>query len=234
MLDVRHIEHENGFIEGSDSSLMVQATAPNNRLFAHLDHAGCCLTPSFENIMATSGVPVLVVDGEGFVIYINAETEALIGYRVAEIRGKHITEIVDATPNWVASEFSYLADNRLWSGSVLLKRETGANLRVTVNAFKSLVPSDTAEYIAFLHGASIEGPAICRLPDVEARSALSADEFALLEMLSEGFVEKEIAAITGAPVSRIDRELQKLLEKLNASSRTEACVRALREGLLAA
>jgi PAS domain S-box-containing protein len=220
-------------MQAGDSLLSIEARPPNSAVFAHLGHAGCCLTKPFYNVMVDSEVPVLVVDGEGFVIYINPETEALLGYRLLEILGKHITQIVEAAPNWVASEFSYLADNRLWSGSVLLKRERGDNLRVAVNAFRSLSPSDTAEYIAFLHGGDPEGPAICRLPDVEARAALSPEEFALLEMLSEGFVEKEIAAISGAPVWRIDHQLHRLLDRMKVSSRTEACIKALQDGVLA-
>jgi DNA-binding CsgD family transcriptional regulator len=198
----------------------------------HPVHAGCCVTVPFLRVVGDSSVPVLVVDGEGFVIYANPELDDLMGYPA--LAGKHITEVVDAAPNWVASEFSYLADNQLWSGNVLLRRFQGDNLRVTVNAFKSLVASSDAEYIAFLHGISGEGPAICRNPDTGTQYGLSVEEVALLELLSEGFSDREVAAIVGSPVAVVDLDVRRLLRKLDVASRSEAAVMALREGLLAA
>lgn len=176
---------------------------------------------------------MLVVDGEGFIVYANPQVESLMDYALGKLAGKHITEIVDASASWVASEFSYLADNRLWSGSVLLRRAQGDNLRVSANAFRSVIPGSSAEYIALLHGVGGEGPAICRIPDAGSRYALSVEEVALLELLSEGFIEKEIAAILGSSVWAVSREQQRLLQKLGVSSRTEAGIKALQEGLVA-
>ncbi|MGE0058240.1 MAG: PAS domain-containing protein [Dehalococcoidia bacterium] len=199
----------------------------------HPHHDGCCLTAAFDRVMYASSVPVLVVDEEGLIVYVNPQLEGLMDYPSGELAGMHITEIVDAAPGWVATEFSYLADNRLWSGNVLLRRLRGGNFRVSVNAFRSVTPSSTAEYVALLHGIDGDGPAICRNPQAGAQHALTVEETALLELMSEGFIEKEIAAILGWSVWAVSREQHRLLAKLDASSCTEAGIRALQEGLFA-
>ncbi len=60
---------------------------------------------------------------------------------------------------------------------------------------------------------------------------LSFRELTVLELIATGKPDKEIAAILGISPHTANKHVAKILRKMNAASRTEASVRALREGL---
>jgi len=61
---------------------------------------------------------------------------------------------------------------------------------------------------------------------------LTERELAVLRQIAEGRNNKEIALTLGVSVSTVKSHVQDLLEKLSASDRTVAAVKALRQGLL--
>jgi DNA-binding CsgD family transcriptional regulator len=50
--------------------------------------------------------------------------------------------------------------------------------------------------------------------------------------MSDGYTDRQIAAALGRNVNTFYKDVRNILAKLNAHSRTEACVRAIREGLI--
>jgi len=64
------------------------------------------------------------------------------------------------------------------------------------------------------------------------RYGLSDRELRILDYMSDGYTDKQIAVATGRSVFTINQQVRSILAKLNARSRTEACVRVIREGLL--
>ena len=65
-----------------------------------------------------------------------------------------------------------------------------------------------------------------------ASSPLTAREAEVLRLIADGQGNKEIARTLGISVSTVKFHVQDILEKLSASDRTQAAVKALRQGLL--
>src|SRR4051812_7194208 len=61
---------------------------------------------------------------------------------------------------------------------------------------------------------------------------LTVAEFRVLDRMTEGLADKEIAAQLGSPRFTVNKHVTNILAKMAARSRTEAAVRAIREGLL--
>ena len=57
-------------------------------------------------------------------------------------------------------------------------------------------------------------------------------EVAVLEFIARGSSDKEIARELGVSVFTVNKHVSKILHKMNASSRTEAGIRVLKEELL--
>ena len=70
-----------------------------------------------------------------------------------------------------------------------------------------------------------------RTPEA-ASSPLTPRETEVLRLIADGQGNKEIARTLGISVSTVKFHVQDLLEKLSASDRTQAAVKALRQGLL--
>jgi DNA-binding NarL/FixJ family response regulator len=69
-----------------------------------------------------------------------------------------------------------------------------------------------------------------REPETEA--VLTTREREILELLSEGFGNKQIAARLGISTNTVKTHLEFLFEKLGVSTRAEAVARGVRRGLL--
>jgi DNA-binding NarL/FixJ family response regulator len=61
---------------------------------------------------------------------------------------------------------------------------------------------------------------------------LSHPDLRLLSLLAEGFADKEIAELLGKSVWTVNRSVHDLMRKMDVSSRTEACVVALKRALI--
>jgi DNA-binding NarL/FixJ family response regulator len=55
----------------------------------------------------------------------------------------------------------------------------------------------------------------------------------LLHLIAEGFADKEIASLLSTSVWTINRDVSEMLSRLDVMSRTEACVKAIRTGMIA-
>jgi len=51
--------------------------------------------------------------------------------------------------------------------------------------------------------------------------------------MARGYTNEQIASALGRSVYTVNLQVRSVLAKLNARSRTEACVRVIREGLIA-
>ena len=180
-----------------------------------------------------ASIATIVVGPTGYIIYTNAAAAKLLGYGVPELTEKHITEIVEAAPDWVASEFQHLIDNQTWSGRVLFRPPEGGLVKASVNAFSRPLPTDGAEHIAFLQSTFPDGPAIDRLPATELAQQFTTPDLALLHLIAAGFGDAEIAGIRGTDEPTVKDEVKTVREKLHVASRTEAAIVAMRGRLVA-
>ncbi|HEX5369563.1 MAG TPA: LuxR C-terminal-related transcriptional regulator [Dehalococcoidia bacterium] len=201
-------------------------------VLSHAPHPGCVITPAFCSVLDHDSVAVIVVDGTGGFIYCNASAEALLGYDAATLTSRTIFEVVDADSAWITSEFGHLAQHDIWSGRVRLRQLDGGFVRVAVNAFANRAQDSTSEYVAMLHAAAPDEPAIVRLEAQAGVSGLTARHISVLQLLAEGFADKEVASILNTSVWTINKDVGTVLHELNASSRTEACIKAVRRQLI--
>lgn len=65
-----------------------------------------------------------------------------------------------------------------------------------------------------------------------AQSPLSPRELEVLTLIADGLSNKEIAQSLGISLSTVKTHIEELLGKLSASDRTQAAIKALRQGLL--
>lgn len=66
----------------------------------------------------------------------------------------------------------------------------------------------------------------------ESRYGLTTRERGVLELLTEGKTDKEIAEVLDISPLTVHKHVSSILSKMGAHSRTEASTRALREGLV--
>lgn len=71
-----------------------------------------------------------------------------------------------------------------------------------------------------------------RMSVPEAETELSERELNVLRRVADGLSNKEIAEALGLSVATVKLHVQELLYKLSASDRTQAAVKALRQGLI--
>jgi DNA-binding NarL/FixJ family response regulator len=64
------------------------------------------------------------------------------------------------------------------------------------------------------------------------QAQLSPRELEVLRLIAEGLSNKEIAQRLGISLSTVKTHIEELLQKLSASDRTQAAIKALRQGLL--
>ena len=70
--------------------------------------------------------------------------------------------------------------------------------------------------------------------DVESllRPPLSERDLCVLRLMVEGFADKEIAREIGVSVYTVNKSVQAILRYTNSTSRTQAAVKAIKQGLV--
>ena len=185
---------------------------------------------SLMGILDAATVGILAVYPDGHFAYENEVTEELLGYSQRELSDHTLGDVVNADERWIDEQLASLAKGEPWSGNVSLRRRTGETAAFAVNAF----PTGTAEgpaYIGLLHTGLNDDVASERMPAAAAFS-LTTRELCTVLLMCEGFADKEIASLLGTSVWTVNKEVGRILKKMNASSRTEACIRAIRANLI--
>ncbi len=120
----------------------------------------------------------------------------------------------------------------------LLKSLEGAELRAMIDGVArgepAIAPSTAFRIIRMLGGspASTTGSSASPTGSSADRGGLTDREREVLELVTAGLRNKEIAARLGIAETTVKFHLRNILEKLHAVSRTELATRAMREQLL--
>ena len=178
--------------------------------------------------MDAAPVAVLAAAEDGSYIYENQAAELLLGYDPIQLCSMYMTDLVQADPQWLLAGLDCLKRRHVWSGRVPYRPRLGGIINVTVNAFLDTCPDDAAKYVALLHPLSQDSrpPAVVSEPG--SLYGLTSHEICLLQLMSEGFANKEIAGILGINVFTADNGVRRILQKMKASSRTQVCIMALK------
>jgi PAS domain S-box-containing protein len=187
---------------------------------------------AFRAVMDAAQVAVMAAAENGFYVYGNRAAKALLGYDTDQLRCRHLADLHVAERALFEAEFDRLKRERAWSGRVMLRRSGGEVVRVAVNAFVSSLPDGSETYVCLTRPVAADGCPLEGLPCAGACYGLAANDIRLLQLAAEGFANKEIAGILGMSTVAVENGLRAILRKMSASSRTEACVMALKAHII--
>jgi DNA-binding NarL/FixJ family response regulator len=114
-------------------------------------------------------------------------------------------------------------------GYLLKKIEPEGFFRTLRGVFRGEAPISRATATKILHEFARESAQGTRKP--RSPGGLSAREQEVLQLLSKGTSNKEIAATLGVSPNTVKNHLKNILEKLHLENRVQAAAYALREGL---
>jgi len=122
---------------------------------------------------------------------------------------------------------------RFWCGRMEFESGEGATVSASVNVIVCPGLDNQDAVLAFLH--PVAGGATAT-PIAEAEPTentnLSAREVQVLMLASEGFTEEQIALILDVKVDVVVVHMQTAKAALGSTSSTEACIRAIKAGLI--
>ena len=182
------------------------------------------------SILDAASVGILAVYPDGRFAYENEVMEQVLGYDQQELTERKLFDVLNADDEWTNEQLAVLAHGEPWSGNINLECRTGESVAFAVNAFSTGTPEGPA-YIGLLHTRLNEETPSERVPGGRAFS-LSTRELCTVLLMCEGFADKEIAGLLGTSVWTVNKEVGSILRKMNVTSRTEACIRALRANLI--
>jgi PAS domain S-box-containing protein len=182
--------------------------------------------------MGAALVPVFVKDGDGYYIFANRAAELLLGYDPGQIGGKHISDLVESDPEWLEAEFQRFKTQRIWNGLLVFRHRLGDRVQAAVNAFMSTLEGGAALYTGLAH--PFAGDSLPARPPAGAgqRYGLESAEVRLIQLLAAGFTDRDVASVLGLSEWAVSREVTIVLQKMRVSSRTEACMRAIKASLI--
>ena len=187
----------------------------------------------FIDLIAGARAAVIIKDDGGFCLYANRREEELRGVLPGELVGKHITELVDADPALVEREFEQFKHEHTWVGQFRTHDAAGNPVRLRTCNFIHCESDGTALYASF---AYLVGP---RDPSARDRSVLlpdvtfAAEDQCTAQLCVDGYSDEELAVVFGISLDAVRQLVARFVQSIGANSRTEACIRALKSGLVA-
>ena len=205
----------------------------------------------FHVLLETLPDAMVAVDGEGKITLVNAQTERLFGYSRMELLGQPVEMLVPERFHSRHPEHRarYTARSRLRTmgeGMELYgRRKDGTEFPADV----SLSPLETeggVQVLSAIRDITERKQAQAALQqareDLEARvehqlkrgspHGLTFRERTVLNLVAKGMADKEIAVQLAISPYTVHKHIGSILLKMDAGSRTEAGVRAAKEGLL--
>ncbi|HEX5140405.1 MAG TPA: PAS domain S-box protein [Dehalococcoidia bacterium] len=193
--------------------------------------AGSAAT-SLLKLMDAATIAVVAVTTDGRFAYSNEAAEEALGYSQTDLPDRYLQDILDAKPDWIADQLATIHVERNWVGNVRFRHRNGSSIPFAINAFPAAQPADGPAYIGLMHPLDEHDAPNARLRAVAPRFQLNSRELCALMLMCEGFADKEIAALLGTSVWTVNKEVGKIMRKMNATSRTAACIAAIRSNLI--
>lgn len=182
------------------------------------------------SVMDPVSLPVFALDADAYYMYENELAQDLLGYDPVAITEKRITDLIEYDPVLLLSGFEGLRQRGYFSGGVRYRHRNGNLVDADVNTFRQTLTDGRTVFVSLVHPLAT---AHRRLPEVlQASHGLTGEEMRLLQLLADGFSDEQVSQLLGDQEDEIDTQVRVLLEKIHASSRTEAVVLALKKRVL--
>jgi len=172
--------------------------------------------------------PVFVLGPDAYYRYQNKAAGALLGYDPVEITQLHLTDLIETDAQWVMSGFDALRRQGHWSGSVLYRHRNSSLIKADVNVFRQALEDETALYVAFVHPFPRIGPKLAPVFATNSALGLGPEEVRLLHLLAESFSDDQIATLLNETALAVCEQVAEMLRKMDASSRTQAVIKAIK------
>jgi PAS domain-containing protein len=186
------------------------------------------LSSAFQSIVKLAKVAVLVKDEDGYYIFANSAAGALLGCSPGELIGKHMSDICPGDPRLIEMAFDRLKRDRAWSGQFPVRHPSGL-VQVTCHSFAQDGPDGCTTYTDLLYlFANAQSGSTPREPQGD----LTALDYCLLQLMVEGFTDAQLAVLLGTNLDDTRNLVRATIQRMDASSRTEACVRAIKRHLV--
>lgn len=184
-----------------------------------------------QSILALAKTAVLVKDEDGCYVFANSAADALLGYAPGALRGKFMAELCPADPALIEMAFQRLKRDGAWAGRFVMRHATGNLIDVAGQAFVHTSPDGADLYVDLVYPVN-QGIAGRKASASPGSSALTPRDVCLLQLMVEAFTDEELAVLLGVSLSTVRTAVGGLIRKMNASSRTEACVQAIKRRLV--
>jgi PAS domain S-box-containing protein len=200
----------------------------------------------YRTIVENVNDALIVHDFDGEILAVNANACTLFGRERGEIVGKRINEF---TSEESSKRVGPHLERLFKQGSMVFDSEAensdGSVIPISVSArvvsregkgiiqsfLRDITARRRAEEALQKAREEIESRVERRMQQVNGYG-LTFRELAVLHLVAAGQADKQIAAVLGISPLTAHKHIANILDKMGAASRTEAGVRALREGLL--
>ena len=186
---------------------------------------------AIQHVMDAVPFPVFVLSEDATYIYQNPAAAEALGYRHGEIEGCHLTDMVAAEPEWVMGGFAQLKRTGHFSGPVHYGMKHGGVYRGDANVFMRSLPGGTRVAVSMVMPVSYGNGKSNVVQTVDAFD-LTPEEVRLLQLISVGLSDGQMAEVLSMPLDTLDQALQVMLRKMAVGSRTAAAVVALKANLV--
>jgi DNA-binding CsgD family transcriptional regulator len=183
-------------------------------------------------VMDTVALPVFALDADAYYVYENEQAQDFLGYDPMAITEKHITDLIVYDPALLIAAFDSLKRRGYFSGSVLYRHRNSSLVEANVNTFRQTLGDGTTVFVALAHPLAAVRRRLPEVVQATATHGLTGEEMRLLQLLADGFSDEQISQLLGDHERLIREQIRLLLEKMNASSRTQAVVLALKKRVL--
>ena len=182
--------------------------------------------------MDPAPLPVLALNEDGYYVYENEAVWRFLGYEPGEIVGKHVTDLVAFDPQLILAAFERLKQRGHSSGRVRYRHAEGSLREADVNIFGQVLTDGTRVFVSLVHPLPTVSAALPELLETRVNYGLTDAEMRLLQLMADGFSDEPIAILIGDTEEAVAQQVQGVLRKMKAVSRTEAAVLALKNRVL--
>jgi len=183
-------------------------------------------------VMGRTPVPVLASNEDGYYICENEAAQRFLGYEPAEVIGKHLTDLLAYDPQLIMMTFETLKQRGHMSGRARYRHADGSLCEADVNIFSQVLTNGTRAFVSLAHPLPTLSAGLPELLETRTSYGLTDAEMRVLQLMAEGFSDEPIAILLGSTEEAVALQIQGVLAKLKAHSRTEAAVLALKNRVL--
>jgi PAS domain S-box-containing protein len=181
----------------------------------------------YRDLLEGVGAAIYALDLEGKFIYVNARALDLLGYEARELVGQHFRKIVTEEHLDVAQQL-FARGREVRPLIIQVVRKDGRP--VTVEVSGAWVRRRTRRVAALAMAWELNAAA--PVPPAGHAEALSKLDLTILQLISDGLSNREIAERVYLSSHTIKDRVERIMRTFGASRRAELAAKAARQGLV--